>query len=95
MKYLFFFIVLTGLGIPITGAAGKNDSIDTLRQPIRRNVIKFNPTPMILWSARNITFSYERILSRRQSLSAELGYLEFPKLVEDTLLNLINIRNRS
>jgi hypothetical protein len=30
-------------------------------------------------------------MSPWQSISAELGYLKFPKLVEDTLLNLINI----
>lgn len=76
---------------PLTIFAQKNDSVELVLQPIHKNVIKFNPTPMILWSAKNITFSYERILSPRQSLSVELGYLEFPNLVEDTLLNLINI----
>lgn len=46
---------------------------------------------MILWDVRNITFSYERILSPRQSFSVELGYLVLPKIIEDTLAGLINI----
>jgi hypothetical protein len=46
---------------------------------------------MILWDLRNITFSYERILSPRQSVSLELGYLVMPRLFDDTINSLINI----
>lgn len=76
---------------PIIIFAQKNDSAATVHPPIHKNVIKFNPTPMILWSWKNVTFSYERILNPRQSISFELGYLEFPKLVADTLIELVKI----
>ena len=71
--------------------AEKTDSVTSGHQPIHKNVIKFNPTPMILWSWKNVTFSYERILNPRQSISFELGYLVFPKLFTDTIINLVNI----
>ena len=45
---------------------------------------------MLLWSWRNITFSYERILNPRQSFSVELGYLVMPK-VSDTVAGLLEI----
>jgi hypothetical protein len=71
--------------------AEKTDSVAPGLQPIHKNVIKFNPTPMILWSWKNVTFSYERILNPRQSVSIELGYLVFPKLIADTVIDLVNI----
>ena len=71
--------------------AAKTDSVTPGLQPIHKNVLKFNPTPMILWSWKNITFSYERILNPRQSISFELGYLVFPKLIADTVIDLVNV----
>ena len=71
--------------------AAKPDSVTPGLQPIHKNVIKFNPTPMILWSWKNVTFSYERILNPRQSISFELGYLVFPKLIADTVIDLVNV----
>lgn len=61
----------------------------------RKNVIKFNPTPMLLFSdVRNLTFSYERLLTPNQSLSVKLGGLVFPRIADDTILNLIAITSR-
>jgi hypothetical protein len=76
---------------PLISVTAQTDSTRTILQPHYKNVIKFNPTPMILWDWKNITFSYERILNPRQSISFELGYLVFPKLVEDTLIDLVNL----
>jgi hypothetical protein len=76
---------------PLSMMAEQNDSVSPAREPYHKNVIKFNPTPMILWDLRNITFSYERILSPRQSVSLELGYLVMPRLFDDTISSLINI----
>lgn len=84
-------IICIVLFFPFMICAQNNDSVVPDHQPIHKNVIKFNPTPMILWSAKNLTFSYERILSHNQSISIELGYLEFPKVIEDTLINLVNV----
>ncbi len=79
---------------PIVDFAQKTDTVVTSSLPIHKNVIKFNPTPMILWSWKNVTFSYERILNMRQSISFELGYLEFPKLVADTIIDIVTITSR-
>ena len=76
---------------PMMVFAEKSDTVATVHQPIHKNVIKFNPTPMILWSWKNVTFSYERILNPRQSISFELGYLVFPKLAADSLIDMIKI----
>jgi hypothetical protein len=91
MKKLIFSICCFVLIFPIAFFAQKNDSVIPVQQSNHKNVIKFNPTPMILWSWKNVTFSYERILSPRQSISFEMGYLEFPKLINDTVVDLVNI----
>ena len=65
-------------------------------EPYHKNVIKFNPTPMLLLGeVRNITLSYERILNKNQSVAVQAGYLLFPKLVDDTLLGLVEFTGRS
>jgi hypothetical protein len=50
---------------------------------------------LLLGEVRNITFSYERLLKKNQSVAVQVGYLLFPKLVDDTLLGLINFTGRS
>jgi len=95
MKSKIIFIVLLGWFFHASSFSQASDSLAGIKQPLHWNVIKFNPTPMILWSWKNITFSYERILNPRQSISVELGYLEFPKLVSDSLINLVNITTHS
>jgi hypothetical protein len=64
--------------------------------PYHRNVIKFNPTPMLLQfvEIRNVTLGYERLISRNMSLSLQAGYLVFPRLIRDTLSSLAIITNR-
>jgi hypothetical protein len=63
--------------------------------PYHRNVIKFNPTPMLLMgNVRNITLSYERLIKNNMSVSVQLGYLLFPKLIDDTLANLVTITEK-
>lgn len=64
--------------------------------PYHRNVIKFNPTPMLLLGElRNVTINYERILKDNQSIVGQVGYLLFPRLIDDTLLNLVEFTGRS
>ena len=56
--------------------------------PYHLNVIKFNPTPMMLFDElRNITFSYERLIKKNKSVSLQLGYLVVPQVLNDTLFN--------
>jgi hypothetical protein len=59
--------------------------------PWHRNVIKFNPTPMLLWGeVRNFTLSYERLIKNNQSLSLQLGYLVIPRVI-DTIVGLVRL----
>ncbi|MEI6886306.1 MAG: DUF3575 domain-containing protein [Bacteroidota bacterium] len=89
------FILFSIFYMPLVLFPQGKDSTAAARLPQYKNTIKFNPTPMILWNLSNITFSYERVLTPGQSISVELGYLVFPKLVEDTLVNLIDITTHS
>jgi len=60
--------------------------------PYHWNVIKFNPTPIMLFDEpRNITFSYERLIKKHKSVSMQLGYLVVPQVFNDTLLNKVLI----
>ena len=94
MKAKTKIVLIVLFGAPLFLAGQKSDSVPVFQQPIYKNVIKFNPTPMLLWSTKNITFSYERILNPKQSLAITLGYLEFPSLFKDTIGGLISITGR-
>ncbi len=70
----------------------KPKSVIEKPEPFHRNVIKINPTPMLLWSnVRNISFSYERIIGKDKSLSIQAGFLNFPKIISDTVAGLVTI----
>jgi hypothetical protein len=59
----------------------KKDSID---MPQKRNVLKWNLTPMI-WSYQNLNISYERVTSDRGSFSVNAGYFVLPSLLGSTV----------
>ncbi|MCX6280341.1 MAG: DUF3575 domain-containing protein [Bacteroidetes bacterium] len=89
---LFFFVIM--ITIPSLVSAGKSDTLKESKKPFHKNVIKFNPTPMLLWSSKNLTFSYERVINNKQSIALTLGYLEFPALFKDTIGRLVAINSR-
>ena len=95
MKKFFCLIISLFALTPLHLSAGNNDSLRHIPEPIHKNVIKFNPTPMLLWSKKNVTLSYERILNRKQSIALTLGYLEFPSLFKDTIANLVALTSRN
>jgi hypothetical protein len=67
-----------------------------LLDPYHKNVIKFNPTPMLLFGEiRNITISYERLIAKNQSVAVQAGYLLFPRLFDDTIVSLLSLTDRS
>jgi hypothetical protein len=57
-----------------SGLFAQNDS--TFAPGYKRNIVKWNMTPFILWSSRDINISYERILKPYRSFSVNLGYFE-------------------
>jgi hypothetical protein len=79
---------------PFLVLAHNKDTLNPVPKPIHKNIIKFNPTPMMLWSKKNVTLSYERIVNPRQSIALTVGYLEFPSLFQDTIGKLIAITSR-
>lgn len=86
--FLFLFILIS------IGFAQKADSVRVIAEPAYLNVIKLNPTPMMLWNNRNVTFSYERILNKKQSFTVGLGYLVFNPLIKDTIADIFKIDSR-
>ena len=64
--------------------------------PFHWNVIKFNPTPMLIFGeVRNITFSFERLINKNHALSIQLGYLMIPQSLGDTVAQVITIHDDS
>ena len=73
----------------------EKDSAKVLLSKDFRNVIKLNPTPMMLWNNQNVTFSYERVLkNKKQSVTAGIGYLVFNPLIKDTIADIFKIGSR-
>ncbi len=95
MKKIIIPFIFLFAAVPFILFAQKKDSLRATPSPIHKNVIKLNPTPMLLWSMKNVTLSYERILNKRQSIALTLGYLEFPSLFKDSIANLVALTSRN
>jgi len=90
--FIVLIIFLFPVVLSLTGQ--KADSSRVIPEPVYRNVIKLNPTPMMLWHKKNVTFSYERVLNSRQSFTVGLGYLVFNNLLDDTIINVFTNTSR-
>ena len=68
---------------------------DTIKY--KRNVIKWNLTPFVLWSKKDINISYERVLSPYRSFSVNAGYFELPSFAQGLFdsINMTNTRKKS
>jgi hypothetical protein len=104
MRFKTLLLILTAMTFSFSGlvAQEKSDTIikkqkrekPEILKPYHWNVIKFNPTPMLLWgNTRNLTFSYERLVTKTMSVSLQVGYLVFPRVVNDTIKDLIAINS--
>ena len=65
---------------------------DTLPANYNRNIVKWNMTPFMLWSYKNINLSYERILTPKRSFSVNAGYFELPSA---GIYDSLNIKSAS
>ncbi|NOX86354.1 MAG: DUF3575 domain-containing protein [Chlorobi bacterium] len=57
----------------------------------RKNVIRWNLAPFLLWSNRNINIGYERVLKPYRSFSINAGYFELPSLTQG-IFDSLNIQ---
>ena len=94
----YTLILLSILGLQAFSMTDTTDSTknSVILEPYHWNVIKFNPTPMLLFGElRNITFSYERLITKNQSVAVQVGYLTCPDIFKDTIANIINFTGGS
>jgi len=87
MRTAIIFAILFFL-VPDIGRGQKAYQYDTARTMDRKNVVRWNMTPWILWGGGNFTLGYERRISEFQSVSLNVGRLEFPELVSLNLSSL-------
>ena len=97
MKKLLALTLLAGLltfSIPAKAQKGYTfpDSVK-----VHKNVIKWNITPFLLWSKKNVNIGYERVLSPYRSFSINAGYFELPALFKGLVdsLNIEGSRKKS
>ena len=81
------YFIACGVMSALSGFGQNIDTIVVNRDARFKNVIKLNPTPMMLWNNKNVTFSYERVVNSNQSFTFGLGYLVFNNLLDDTIIN--------
>ncbi|OHX65272.1 hypothetical protein NH26_02380 [Flammeovirga pacifica] len=55
-------------------------SYDSSITMMRKNIIRYNLTPQLLWGSNNFVLGYERRISDFESVSLNVGLLTFPKL---------------
>lgn len=58
----------------------------------KKNVIRWNITPFLLWSKKNINLGYERVVKPYQSFSVNAGYFELPQFTKK-LFDSLEIKN--
>ena len=60
----------------------------------KKNVIRWNITPFLLWSSKNINIGYERVTKPYRSFSINAGYFELPQFTKQ-LFDSLQIKNTS
>lgn len=89
-KFIYFFTIIFFFLVNFTATAQKGYEFpDTVKY--KKNVIRWNITPFVLWSSNNINFSYERVLKPYRSFSVNAGYFVLPTLTSGRLLDSLEI----
>lgn len=90
-KLLFVSLLLIGFGLSLSVNGQKGYEFpDSIKY--KKNVIRWNLTPFILWSKKNINISYERVLQPYRSFSVNAGYFELPQFTKK-LFDSLEIKN--
>lgn len=61
----------------------------------KRNILKWNMTPFLLWSMKNVNLSYERVINPNRSASINAGFFVLPILGTFDSLNIESDVKRS
>jgi hypothetical protein len=88
LSYIFVIVLFVLIGHTVKAQKGFEfpDSVK-----YKKNVIRWNITPFILWGSNNINFSYERVLKPYRSVSVNAGYWVIPTFAKGRLLDSLNI----
>lgn len=92
MRKILFFVLTICFSVSSFSQKGY-DFPDTVA--VKKNVIKWNLTPFLLWSKKNINISYERVLKPYRSFSVNVGYFELPSLIKIGTLDSLEIKGSS
>ena len=94
MKIRFFAnFILCIISLQVFSQKESPDSTKSriVLEPYYKNVIKWNPTAMVLFEdVANLTLSYERLIKFNHSVAIQAGYLTFPAIFNDTVANLVH-----
>jgi len=89
-KSSILLLLILGLTFNLSLKAQKGyDFPDSVKY--KKNIVRWNITPFILWSSNNFNFSYERVLKPYRSVSVNAGYFVLPTLASGRLLDSLNI----
>ncbi len=80
---------LSGVNIQLFAQKGF-EFPDTVKY--RKNVIRWNLAPFLIWSKKNINIGYERVLKPYRSFSINAGYFELPSLTKG-IFDSLNIQH--
>lgn len=93
-KLTSLFVIILVVLVSFQAEAQKGyEFSDTVKY--KKNVIRWNMTPFILWSTNNINFSYERVLKPYRSFSVNAGYFVLPSFTSGRLLDSLNITHNN
>ncbi|MBD0403937.1 DUF3575 domain-containing protein [Flammeovirga sp. EKP202] len=85
MKATFILSFLVLLFFNTTFAQKQKKTLDIEHDSsitmMRKNIVRFNLTPYLLWGSGNYVLGYERRINDFQSVSLNVGSLTFPKIV--------------
>lgn len=94
MKALTIILTLFFLGnFYAANCQEKEIQQDSLTHHYKRNIIKWNVTPMV-WSIRNVNIAYEHVLSNYSSFSLNGGFFVLPEIGLVDSLDLIKTNKK-
>lgn len=80
MKNSYIIVSLFCIAVCLQPKAFAQTEKGFSKENYKRNVIKWNMTPFVIWGAENINLSYERVVKPNRSFSVNAGNFNLPSL---------------